>query len=132
MRIIATDSGANPRTATALLYVTVLRNLNNPAFLPGSLQLSYAIPEDRALSVPFPDRLQGSDNDLFEPNNQVNFRFRSTSSGQTYFGVDAATGDVFVKSDLRLDPLLPSQYIVSCYCLDLDLMKFEICVHTKS
>ena len=60
-----------------------------------------SIPEDRALNVPFPDRLSGSDADLFSPNNIFNYRFRSGSPGLDYFGVNAETGEVFVKTDLR-------------------------------
>lgn len=113
MRIIARDNAVNARTATALLYVTVLRNLQPPFFLPGSQSLSYTITEDRAINVAFPERLQGDDNDRFTPNNEVNFRFRTTSVGQNFFGVNAVTGEVFVTNDLRTDVTNTAQYNVS-------------------
>jgi len=91
------------REATALLYVTVIRNIRTPSFNAGSTTKSVAIPEDEPLNTVI-ETLSATDLDRFPPNNQINCRFQSGSAGQTFFGIKAAPNNecqVYVMNDLR-------------------------------
>jgi hypothetical protein len=111
VRIVATDNAFVKRSATAMLYVTVIRNFLAPQFDLSSRSLSAIIPEDQDLGVQI-QKLTGSDGDKQPPNNVVNYRFLPNSAGKEYFEVNAATGVVSVKKDLTADPTRAESYVV--------------------
>ncbi|KAL3875972.1 hypothetical protein ACJMK2_033866 [Sinanodonta woodiana] len=106
IRVEATDNGAFPRKATALVFVKVLRNFNSPLWPLNQLFGSVTIPENQNLDSTIFTLPSATDKESTSPNNITNYRLIGSvpSQGQNYYQVNAATGEVSIKKDLTRDP----------------------------
>ncbi len=100
MRCIAHDNGNPPRSATAIVYVTVVRNF----FAPQWDQTNYEIriQETQAMGIPF-TKVSAKDQDRAAPNNRFFYEAVGDTKALQYFEVDEASGDVSVRKSLLTD-----------------------------
>ena len=105
------DGGIPSRYDTAMLTVSVTRNLFAPVFNP--LQYNVTIYEDQVLGEEI-IRVFASDADTRSPHSDVRYESVGSSSGNalTYFAI-GTDGIVYVRRSLRTDNFLQSTFTVS-------------------
>ncbi|XP_046564129.1 protocadherin Fat 1-like, partial [Haliotis rubra] len=110
LRIEARDGGSPARSATALVYITVNRNLNPPVFTTQAY--SARIPETQQLAVSVV-QVQATDGDRVAPYNTLRYEISGapfSTLGRQYFMVDPVTGVVSVRRNLETDTSDTSVY----------------------
>ncbi|XP_041363172.1 uncharacterized protein LOC121378881 isoform X2 [Gigantopelta aegis] len=115
VRVVAADGGQPPRSATALVYVTILRNFQPPVWS----QQTYTsrIPE----TVPVLDKVltvKAMDGDPKPPNNDVYYHLMGNVLSLFFFEIDKTKGDIKIRRPLTLDKARPNQYDFSVQATD--------------
>ena len=109
--MVSEDNGNPPRSATAIVYVTVLRNFFAPTWQQSTYQ--ERIQETQAPGVPFAT-VQATDRDGPGPNSQISYYSVGDQLAMDYFQVDPTTGEVSVSQSLLTDLQATMTYRVSC------------------
>jgi hypothetical protein len=110
IRVVSQDSGNPPRSATAIVYVTVLRNFFAPTWQQSNYQ--ERLQETQAPGVPF-TTVQATDRDGPGPNSQISYYALGNQLALDYFQVDPVTGEVSVSQSLLTDPEATITYRVN-------------------
>jgi len=97
---VSQDEGNPPRSATAIVYVTVLRNTFAPTWQQSMYQVR--VLETQAPGVPF-TTVQAVDRDGEGPNSQIIYYATGDQLAMEYFQLDSATGEVSVSQSLLTD-----------------------------
>ncbi|XP_041364041.1 cadherin-23-like [Gigantopelta aegis] len=107
-RVVASDSGHPPRSATAIVKINVIRNLHHPQFQQSSYQTNVLETVGVGASVL---SVQALDNDIRSPFNTVQYEMENANSlGSMYFHVDISTGVISVRTPLTGDHLRSKVY----------------------
>lgn len=103
LRIEARDGGSPSRSATALVQINVLRNLNFPRFT----QQNYNVTIDETQSLDQTIiQILATDDDLTAPHNTITYTmtdFSFNSLSAQYFTVNSATGAITLRQSLLND-----------------------------
>ena len=96
--ILATDGGTPPKSTTATVEITVVRNLNAPEFNPSRYEIE--ILENQLLGENIAT-IVASDVDRIAPHNQLTYRITEDSGPSlNFFIINGASGDVALKRSL--------------------------------
>ncbi|XP_067670938.1 protocadherin Fat 4-like [Haliotis asinina] len=107
VRVVAQDGGSPPLSATALLYVTVMRNFQRPVWISAAYTIE--IPE----AAPVLEnilRVTATDGDAKPPNNEVVYELVGDAVQLNYFEIVSSTGDIRPRRPLTSDPSRRSQF----------------------
>ncbi|XP_046560786.1 cadherin-related tumor suppressor-like [Haliotis rubra] len=107
VRVVAQDGGTPPRSAIALLYVTVTRNFQRPAW--SSAAYTIEIPETTPVLENIL-RLTARDGDAQPPNNEVTYELVGDAVQLYYFEIVSSTGDIRPRRPLTSDTNRRSQF----------------------
>ncbi|XP_071105182.1 protocadherin gamma-B1-like [Haliotis cracherodii] len=107
VRIVAQDGGSPPRSATALLYVTVTRNFARPLW--SSATYATSIPETAPVLENIL-RVTATDSDAQPPNNEVSYELVGDAIQLYYFEIVSSTGDIRPRRPLTLDTSRRSRF----------------------
>ncbi len=97
LRIEATDGGNPARTGNALLFITVIRNLNAPVFDQEMVRVS--IPDNTAPGAAI-TTVSASDADREAPNNEVQYVLMGEGDAPTVFYVDPESGEITLRESV--------------------------------
>ncbi|KAK7482291.1 hypothetical protein BaRGS_00026419 [Batillaria attramentaria] len=101
LRLLVEDSGLPTLTGTAVVEITINRNLNPPSFNPTTYPVT--IDEDQQLGLTI-GTVTATDPDSPKPGaGEVEYSVQSGSDGADYFTVDPLTGEIQVYRDLTAD-----------------------------
>ena len=102
LRIEARDGGSPALVATALVEITVLRNLENPVFTETSYVTT--IDETQALGETI-EQILARDDDVSSPNNEFTFTMNNNFNtlASQYFQINSATGAITLRQSLLND-----------------------------
>ena len=114
VRLQVNDGGIPSRYDSAILTVTVTRNLFRPVFLQSDLERTVTIYEDQILGENIVC-VTATDADRRSPHDQVRYEATSTNSGNTltYFAINSVDGCVYVRQSLRTNNLFQDRFQVS-------------------
>ncbi|XP_046560782.1 cadherin-related tumor suppressor-like [Haliotis rubra] len=107
VRVVAQDGGTPPRSAIALLYVTVTRNFQRPVW--SSAAYTIEIPETTPVLENIL-RLTARDSDAQPPNNEVTYELVGDAVQLYYFEIVSSTGDIRPRRPLTSDTKRRSQF----------------------
>ncbi|XP_076458561.1 protocadherin Fat 4-like [Babylonia areolata] len=111
LRIRAYDTAASYLTATAEVFITVLRNLNRPVFFPSVYRKT--VREDIVVDT-YIEKLNVSDPD----GNTVTCQISGDSLAQRYFAIDPTTCLISVRESLENDLQRTTEYTISVTARD--------------
>lgn len=114
--MLAQDGGNPPRTATATVLVTVLRNLFQPKFEPQRIDRD--ILETQALGVAIAN-CNATDADTKAPHNEVRYEIRGSEKATQFFLINEMTGEVYIKRPLSEDTPETTSYTIVVRANDL-------------
>ena len=97
LRIQVSDGGDPPCVQTAVVTVTVRRNLNDPELENSEWEVE--ILEIHSLDVPVV-QLEGEDADTQHPHDEFTYQLTAGSEYQDIFMVDGETGNVLLRRSL--------------------------------
>ena len=98
--MVAQDKGNPPRSATAIVYITVIRNTFAPTWQQSMDQVR--VLETLAPGVPF-TTVHAIDRDGEGPNSQISYYATGDQLAVEYFQVDPVSGEVSVSQSLLTD-----------------------------
>ena len=112
VRLQVNDGGTPSKSSTAMLTVTVNRNLFDPVFNPVNYNIT--IYEDQTLGEEIL-RVTATDADVRSPHNIVRYEAVGSTSGNalTYFDVRSEDGIIYVRRSLREDNFRQTEFTVS-------------------
>lgn len=112
VRLQVNDGGIPSKYNTAMLTVTVLRNLFAPVINP--LEYNVTIYEDQVLGEEI-ERVFATDQDSRSPHNDVRYEAQESFSGNAlnYFAVRETDGVVYVRRSLRDNNFQQTSFTVS-------------------
>ena len=93
LRIEAKDRGTPPKSSTATVQITVIRNLIAPRFLTDNERVS--IPDNAAPGT-FVAKMEAEDLDREAPNNEIEFEIDPEGEARTYFYINPESGEITV------------------------------------
>ncbi|RUS85645.1 hypothetical protein EGW08_006591, partial [Elysia chlorotica] len=100
-RIVARDGGSPARSATALAFITVIRNLFRPTFAP--VNYEQTILETRPIGTALV-RVTASDRDSRAPFNTIRYEIQDANQlSINYFQIDPVTGQISIRAPLTGD-----------------------------
>ncbi|GFN78435.1 protocadherin fat 4, partial [Plakobranchus ocellatus] len=99
VRVLAADGGTPSLTATAVVRLSVERNLRDPSLIQQNY--TFNIFETQVLGVGI-GQVNAQDLDITAPNNVLNFTLIGDLQASEYFDIDEDNGFVFVKRSLSL------------------------------
>lgn len=97
LRVQVSDGGDPPCVATAVVAVTVRRNLNDPEMDRSEWKVE--ILETQSLTEPIV-RLEAEDEDNQHPHDEFTYQLHSSSQYKDYFSVDGNNGNVFLRRSI--------------------------------
>ncbi|KAL5018733.1 hypothetical protein ScPMuIL_004455 [Solemya velum] len=115
VRIRASDSGSPPKTAVAMLTVTIIRNFLRPQW--DREQYSARIKETQPIRSTF-ITVGANDFDSQAPNNDVFYELTGSTAGQEYFDINKNTGEIYPIRSLYLDAADTQQYTLTVKAYD--------------
>ncbi|WAQ95445.1 FAT4-like protein [Mya arenaria] len=118
VRLQVNDGGIPSRYDSAILTVSVTRNLQSPVFDPQNYEIT--IFEDQNLGENI-ICTTATDSDVRSPHNEVRYEAVGSGSGNamTYFAISATDGCVYVRRSLRTNNFLQSEFTMFVRAYDL-------------
>lgn len=101
IRVLASDNGNPPRTASVFVSVEIDRNLNSPKWRNGQ-NINFRVLETIATGTNI-GRVRATDSDRHPPNNQITYHLIGDSKALDYFQVDDRRGELSIRKDLTSD-----------------------------
>ncbi|XP_035826841.1 protocadherin Fat 4, partial [Aplysia californica] len=116
-RVVARDGGSPARSATAVVSITVIRNLFDPEFVRPSYEET--ILETRVIGSSIL-QVQATDSDSRSPFNTVRYEIQDVNNfNRNYFQVDSTTGVISIRAPLTGDLNRRSSYTFSVLARDI-------------
>ncbi|KAH3873294.1 hypothetical protein DPMN_036526 [Dreissena polymorpha] len=118
LRLLVSDGGIPSRMDSAILTVSVTRNLFSPVINP--LNYEATIFEDTFIGEEIV-RVLATDQDVRSPHNDIRYEAVGTNSGNTltYFGIGSTDGSVFVRRSLTTDNNQQNEFTMFVRAFDL-------------
>ena len=98
VRILATDSGAPPKSNTTTVTINVRRNLARPTFNPLRYSSNIMSTDPLGKSV---TKVTATDADIHAPYNTIEYRIVGDNRARKFFYVDPPSGEISLKQSIQ-------------------------------